>query len=355
MGLVGRLDMVELASGVDALYLSGRAAIPPTLFEAVAQLQEEARNCRSEVAWLIGAHEITVPPMGLGRYRFRFDHPNGVVGITESADLPALRIQPRARFLHAVGPERAVDWFRTLLEPVVGEVALKVSRIDLFTDTQGWELKAEDRSRFVSRSRATATYEDGGELSGFVFGKRKSGTASARIYDKSMEIEKTGHDWWKTKWGGAYQPEARVLRVEFEAGRSLLRAFGLATPESVLAEVGAMWGYLTDEWLSFRDRATDTTKSRWPVATEWEMIRAASLRDGAIGLERVYAGEAVGLMRRLKPLLRGCLSSAGALLNAHSLEETLAGVQRVIASDEAESGITFGSRIQGKRRALGLT
>ncbi len=122
----------------------------------------------------IGNRPVLVAPHSFGRYRFCLLHEHGRVGITPSGHLPAIRVQPRSQFLHSVGPLQAVEHFHELLESAVGPIRFTVARLDLYADFQGWKLTGDDRQLFVVRGRGRDTYEDGHELTGFVFGRRKT-------------------------------------------------------------------------------------------------------------------------------------------------------------------------------------
>lgn len=346
--------LTELASGVDAFYLSGVAALPELLVNDLTAARDEAREARVGIAFPMGEAIFQFQSGGLQRYAFRLEHPHGVIGLTASRSLPAVRVQPRASFIHAVGVKESLAWFTGLLETALGHVAWKASRVDLFMDSHGWDLAAQDRGRFVCRAGQLVTYEAQDALTGLRFGAGKSGAVMARIYDKTEEMRLKGTDWWPAKWGERYIPGERVLRVEFQVSRPLMREMGVSTPAQVLGQLPGIWGYLTDDWLTFRDVTDDATRSRWPVADEWRDVRNATLRDDALGLERVHAGEVAGSLRRILPGMRGYIASAGALLGARSLEETVGRVGRLLAEDEDRSGITFTSRLRDKRLSLGL-
>jgi hypothetical protein len=349
----GRL--VELTSGVDAFYLSGVGVLPVEFMADLTHARDEARATRQACVFSLGAEEFRVSGGGLQRYGFRLDHSRGVIAFSTSSSLPAVRVQPRASFLHAVGVVPGLAWFTKLVESVLGTVVWTASRVDLFMDSHGWDLRADDRERFVCRAGQRVTYEDSDLLTGLRFGSSKSGTVMARVYDKTAEIRIKGTDWWPAKWGDFYRPGERVLRVEFQVGRDLMREIGVSDPSEVLGELPSLWGYLTEEWLTYRNSTGDSTRSRWPIAYEWRDVQAATLRGDAIGLERVGAGQTVGSIRRLLPALRGYLSSAGALLGAQTLEDTLHGVNRLIADDAEKTDVSFASRIAAKHIALGLT
>lgn len=130
----------ELCSGVDALYLSGRAELSEALFEVLEERRTTAELAEEPVPLSLAGSEFFVEPRSFGKYRFRLVHPSGLVGVTASDHLPSLRVQPRAEFLHGVGPLAALDFFNDVGEYLAGgRVEWSLSRLDLFTDVQGWD------------------------------------------------------------------------------------------------------------------------------------------------------------------------------------------------------------------------
>lgn len=346
--------LTELTSGVDALYLSGRAALPSSLLNRLESAREEAIALDARPPFQFGALEMFIAPHSFGKYRYSLEHPFGRVGFTPSAKLPAIRVQQRSEFLHGVGTGAAMNFFRDLLESEIGPVMLSVSRVDLFADFQGWDLVGDDRGSFVCRSHETATYEADEHLNGLQFGKRSSGTVSARLYDKTVEMKTTGSDYWRTIWADRYDPDRPVLRVEFELGRTAIREFGLDDPESVLAATGSLWAYLTSKWLTFRVPTGDGTKSRWPVAPEWEAVSRASVVDGDYGVERMYAGKRRGKLNNLMPGLVGYLAAFGALTDCQDFDRLVPVLNVHLRQYAEESGTSFDWRIFAKRRELAL-
>ena len=291
MQLESTAKLVELASGIDALYLTGWAELSPLLCEQLYEGREAAKASGEAQPFLFGGTQFEVAPHGLRRYRYLLRHPScGLLGLSPSGNLPAVYIQPRAEFLHGVGALEAARWFENVVVDRCGAVELRVSRVDLHADFHGWDLEGNDRDRFVCRARARTTYEDDGRWTGFAFGLRKSGTFSARIYDKTEEIAHSRAGYWEDIWGSRYERGKAVVRVEFEIARGGLREFGLRTPEEVVEASGSLWVHLTGNWLSFRVPGIDATKSRWAVAPEWDEVRRARIADTAHGLERMLAG-----------------------------------------------------------------
>ena len=261
-------------------------------------------------------------------------------------------VQPLASFLHAVGPTEAIGWFRRILAAEFGHVDWTVSRVDIFSDWQGWDLSKHDLDRFSCRAQEETDHKVHGDLTGVGFGKRKTGTVSARIYDKTAEIAKKGTDWWPDVWGDAYRPGERVLRVEFEIGRSGLREFGQVSPSQVIGDAGALWASVTEDWLTFREPTGDKTRSRWPIAPEWRAIQQATIRGHAVGLDRVRSGRTSGSLRLLMPTLFGALTTFGAILEVYDLDTVLSWLHYYVRQYELDADKLFSDRAFGKRLLL---
>ncbi len=338
--------MVELASGVDAAYLSGRAELPAALFEVLEERRAAATEANSPVPLMLAGEEFGVEPRSFGRYRYRLVHRSGLVGVTPSDRLPALRVQPRAEFLHAVGPAEAFRFFERVGEGLAGgPVAWGLSRLDLFCDLQGWELVGDDRHRFVCRGQARVTHEEGEAFTGFEFGRRSSKTVCARIYDKSHQVESKGLDWWPRVWGDRYDESRPVLRVEFEIGRQGLGEYQVDTPWEGLAAAPRLWASVSSDWLTYRTRTADGTRARWPVAPAWAAVQTVSLRSDAVGMDRVRAGRRHGELRKLLPQLVGYLATTGAIVGTDDLASTLGAVRSLVADDEIRRHVPFEGRV----------
>jgi len=345
--------LTELASGVDALYLSGRAALPDSLLARLEATRTLANELGGSPPFQFGAFEMLMAPHSFHKHRYSLSHPYGRIGITPSLNLPAFVIQPRAELLHGVGPHATVQAFRNLIEAECGFVKFQVSRIDLFADFQGWELQGNDRNAFVCRATDVGLFEANGALTGLQFGKRSSGTVDARLYNKSIELQISGAEYWKEIWGDSYDPSRDVLRVEFEVLRGALREFQLDDPADVLDAVGSLWMYLTS-WLSFRTPTNDHTRSRWSIAPEWEAVRRALISGDALGLERTYRGKQRGELGKMMPALIGNLARFGALSDSRSEAEMLEVLADFLKRYAKESHVSMDHRIWQKKRSMEL-
>lgn len=348
------LTVRELASGVDALYLSGRSSIPEGLLERLESARTASQDLETGSPFQFGLLEMTMSPHGWGKYRYLLEYPHGRIGITQSTELPAFRIQPYAEFLHGEGPRGVVDWFQRLLEMECELVELTVSRLDLFADFQGWALNGNARNEFVCRAKSLHVFEDDGVFNGLTFGRRTSESITARLYDKSIQSAKVGSGYWPMIWGDAYDPSQSVLRVEFELHRAAIRQFNLGGPYETLNAVGALWAHLTTKWLSHRVPGEDETKSRWPFSKEWQCVQRARIAQGAHGVNRMFLGKRRGYVDNILPGLVGYLSSFGAYSGCNSLVEMLPYLEDQVRFYVERTGISLAERIETKRRKLGL-
>lgn len=352
----------EVASGVDAFYLSGSAERSQRLLSQLAEARRAAQ-CESEpVDFDLGGSGtlFRVAPGAFGKYQYRLEHPYGVVGITESSNLPALRIQPRADYLHAVGPEIAASWFMLEVSDGFGgldAVAWDVSRLDLFCDVQGWDVSAADRADFVCRASATTQHRKYDDLTGLTFGKR-GGRVYARIYDKTAEATgKASLGIWQDRWAqsAGYAPGSPVWRVEFELDRAMVRQLVNGAPDDVLAGRGGIWGYVADKWLTYRRAAEDSNRSRWPIAEEWKVVQRASMRGEALGLDRVQERVLTHKLSALAAPLRGYAASVGALMDSQTLADAVRACESQIDRLCHRDGKSFEDLMWSKRIEWGLT
>lgn len=291
-------------------------------------------------------------PRSFGRYPYLLQTEHGRVGVTDSLSLPALRIQPLAEHLHAVGPAASLALFERAVGEVTDDLRLTASRLDVFSDWHGLSLGADDRRRFVGRAKRLDTHEDSGELTGFEFGRRRTGTLTARIYDKTLDVELKGARWWHEVWGARYEPGRQVIRVEVEFGRKGLGQYGVDTASQALARAPDLWLTATTDWLSLHTPTADETRGRWPVDPAWLKVQRPSFAEHAVGLDRIKEGRGRGALRALMPGLVGYLAAFCALTGAAGLDDALADLRDEVGDYEIRSGVLFEQRVAAKATEL---
>ena len=340
---------VELTSGVDALYLSAQGVGPPSLFADLDAARSAAEAASLPIDTTVGGYPVKVQPRAWGKYRYCAVHELARIGFTPSENFPVVRFQPTAVALHALGPQGTILWAENLLDACGIVATLHVSRLDLHSDWQGVEFAADERRNFVTYSNRRSLYEVDDELSGRVFGKR-GGALRCRIYDKSREAHDKGHDWWPDVWGSAYDPERKVMRVEFEFSREGLKEFGVDARADALAKAPELWAYASCSWLSLRIPTDDDTRSRWPVDDRWKLIQSSSLAGGCAPAARIRAGEREGQLRTFRKLATGVLSSMAVPMGTVDLGDTLQAAEVELLLYEQVSGKSFRGRIFEKNQ-----
>jgi len=329
-GSAGSSGAWEVASGVDALYMSGHAQPPEQVFERLKVAREIAVESDEPVGIEFGHVDFNVEPHGFGRYKYCLRDAFGIIGVSPSEKLPTVRIQPKSEFLHRAGVEEVVKFYHRLLEREMGDVELTASRLDLYIDTQGWSPRIDERHKFVRRASGVSSYEENDEFTGLTFGKRSTGTVYARIYDKTIEINKKKDYFVEQVWGEKYEPALPVIRTEFQIGRAGLKAYGISTVDEALMCAPALWSGLTTDWLSLRQVSADSNRSRWPVAPEWLVVQDAALAGNAVGLKRMAVDHRNADLMSILPGLAGFVSSAAAITGIRTLPEALAECERLI-------------------------
>lgn len=347
--------LVELASGVDALYLSGKSQLPPELVDRLEAERDDAAQLGGAIDFELGGMTWRLAAHGRQKYRFVLSSDLGWFGLTASTTLPTVWVQPKAILLHALGPADAALAFTAPIEAVLGPIPWKVSRVDLQSDWQGMALHRDLSENFLGRANARNIYEGGDLCTGFTFGAGKGGGTFGRIYNKTVEIEAKGGDYWFDIWGERFDPAQPVHRVEFQWGRGSLRTMGLTSPADVLDAVGDLWRYSTAEWLTLRTKTADKTKSRWPIAPEWTSIQRSALSHKMLGIARLKDRDRKGALRLLMPFLTGCVSSAAVHLGTTDIADTLAALDLPLRDYQRVSGMPFASRVDNKRRTWGAT
>jgi hypothetical protein len=351
-GTPNGLGVVELASGVDALYLSGHGYLPKALLGSLEEHRLWADQISMSVPFDLGPFVFGLAPHGWGKYRYCLDHECGRIGFTSSSRLPSIRIQPRSEFLQARGPAGVVQHFDELLRPLVDTLGFSVARLDLFCDFEGLAFSVEDRPGFLCRGAVCTTYETDRACTGFAFGSRRTGRISARIYDKSAEMEAKGTDWWDAVWGERHGEGARVWRIEFEIGWAALSELELVRHDEVLAVVPSLWRYCTTEWLTLRTPSPDSNRSRWPLAPKWAVVQNASLVHGATELAFIRRRKRASTFRRLLPGLVGYLVTFAVVAGTKDIDDTVAVLATHLHEDQVDGRLTFAQRVQ-QRRAEG--
>lgn len=278
-----------LRTDIDSLYLSYGGELKPEvegLLEALKrQAQREDPLDRAEAIYRACDHRFEVKDKGKGRYPFVLQ--DGVFHLQlsrrQASALPMVYAQISSEVLTRTGAKYTEIALNNLVS-VIGNKPPQatVSRVDLCADfITDIDLEVIPRNAWINRATKRSSYEDRGRFSGLTFGM--GGSLSARLYDKTLEILRSGktylYDFWReTGWDG----KSSVWRLEFQYSRQILHEFGITSVADLLDRRAALWHYATTGWLRFViPSVTDNTKDRWPNHPLWDV-----LSDAAWGIER---------------------------------------------------------------------
>lgn len=284
-----------LRSGVDSLYLSFHGQLADSTETELDRLKVSAQSDkpveRSGSVLQILSHRFEVKPRGFRRFPFVLVDNWFHLSLSRSSaqSLPMAYVQVRSEPLSRAGVHQ-VDHLLDLVINQLGEKRKKlVSRIDLCIDFLVERHLSEISSlAWVKRSKKYNTHEVDNHFTGFSFGY--GGGLSARLYDKSKEIESSGKVWLYDLWAeNGWLGELPVWRLEFQFDRATLNDFGLSSVKEVRENLNQLWRYATTEWLRLVVPSdSDSRKSRWPVDPMWAALQKVQFGpDRQEGLWRV--------------------------------------------------------------------
>jgi hypothetical protein len=330
-----------------------RAGVWETLEDAKREAQEADEAVPFEFP--VTSQAFLLKPYGLRGYAYWLTSPDFELVLGQSKWFPAALVQLHAAYLHSVGPEWACHIACQLLRVEVFGAPPDVvtSRVDVYADTQGWNLGLADLQRFVCRGRGRRAFVEreqvfasGRRLTGFMWGRA---AIVARLYDKTAEIERRGTSWLPDLWAER-DTDRPVWRLEFQFRRDVLVEFGLRTVDEVLAGAQDLWRYGTTDWLTLRTPTEDARERRWPVDPLWREVQAVEIAPDICGVVRRRLVQATE--ERIVQGLQGYLTSWAALRGTRLLGVTLEAARPVVERYMASRGRTFEAEVRRKHARL---
>jgi len=289
-----------------------------------------------------------VQASGWGSYRYWLRCGNFDVFVGRGRSLPPLYARLASSFIHEVGPSSALAELKSFVELALQAqlVGALCSRVDIYTDFQGWVPRPHDYGRFVTRSRRNtshvAIHHDGRRFTGFTFGRDE---IVARLYDKSAELTHSGKDWMRAIWDDRLDPSKPVWRMEFQLRRAVLAQCSLQAPEDAVKRRQDLWTYAT-QWLSLRSPRPGTRRTRWPVANAWAQLSRAAIGapQSAVVRQRIRKHAESVLVRGLA----GYASSLAAVAGVTDLDVTMLVSRRRVGEYMDATGRDFRDLVMAK-------
>jgi hypothetical protein len=313
-----------LIAGIDTLEI-GYCISGYKLSQEVWKMLEEAKESAQSTLYNRGTvvkfmgYDFMVLRTGSGRYKFILTNEDLDIRIFMDARsgiyFPELRVRFKSQLLWRHGWENAVKKIDEWIRSWANVTEVKISRIDIMVDIMG-ELPTltPDLTEVVTRAkkkREFGTYEryaEGKKRSGYRLGE---GDLICRIYDKTLEILRSGKSWFEYLWSeNGWEKGEPVTRVEFQCRRKIIRMMKIETIEDLFSIVPDLWKYLTVEWLAIRIIKKDSHRTRWPATQFWRIVqfsvalfgqtkgvsRIKQLRAKSVNLENIARGYMLNLI-----------------------------------------------------------
>jgi len=283
--------------GVDSLYLSYPGELFPEVLDrlkalkALAQSQEPCLP--SQAQYLISSHIFEVKDKGAPLFPYVLEDGSFRIQLARpSKTVPMAYVKVSSGYLAYVGPAEAEKALYALLSEL-GTLndSANVSRIDLFVDFVTSENIEWERQAWVTRAASVNAYAVNEKFSGWTVGQ--GGDMSARLYNKILEIQKSGKEYLFELWRAVgWNPGEPVWRLEFQIKREILTQKGLPKLAQVLSSLNGLWSYATTEWLRLTlPSEDDQTRSRWPVHPLWGFLSSVDWDTNGGPLSRRFSPE----------------------------------------------------------------
>lgn len=279
--------------GVDSLYLSYCGELFPEVLDRLKVLktlaQSQEPGLPAQAQYLLGGHIFEVKDKGAPLFPYILEDGAFRIQLAKpSRTVPMAFVKVSSGYLAHVGAMVAEKALYALLAEL-GTItdAANVSRIDLFVDFVTSENIEWDRRAWVTRAASINSYSVNETFSGWAIGQ--GGDMSARLYNKILEIQKSGKDYLLDLWAAVgWYPGDPVWRLEFQIKREILAQKGLPKLAQTLSSLNGLWSYATTEWLRLTlPNEDDQTRSRWPIHPLWGFLSSVDWdTDGGALLKR---------------------------------------------------------------------
>ncbi len=283
------MSIYILGSGIDTLVLGFLvdSYLDVDDFKILSEAKEKAGERQfnkkgASATWF--CVDFTVYARGASGYEWILRNDDVKVCIARDARggsvMPEVYVTFSSQYLWTEGAEVAVRKFKHWLEQWAMIRDIKVSRCDLCVDLAMPFPVIDLKNEVVSRARGKVEYSDSFKFEHYVSGRRDtgykigSGSVSARIYDKTVEIIVSQKEWFRDYWlKHGWDGEIPVIRCEFQIRRKFLKEMGVNTFEELIERLPDIWRYCTHDWLRICHVGSETNQARWKCKEFWKVIQ----------------------------------------------------------------------------------
>jgi hypothetical protein len=276
-----------IRSGIDSLYLSYPGQLSSEAGIRLETLKKLAQSDNPKTAALAqfdaNGHlfEVSDRARGVFAYVLRDNWYQLSIASHKAGQLPLATAQISSELLTLQGSRAAESRLRSVVESL-GQIEgiANISRLDICVDfVTDYPLNLIRDEDWITRAKIIDRYTVNREFSGFMIGA--GGVLSARLYNKTLELEKSGKYFFEDVWKRfGWQPGETVWRLEFQFRRGILKELGITTFDQLDEALGSLWAYATQSWLRLTDPDSHLKKrADLPTHPLWEALRIADWLD----------------------------------------------------------------------------
>ncbi|WP_246314782.1 replication initiation factor domain-containing protein [Paenibacillus foliorum] len=291
------------------------------------KLKDFAQMMGIEQSVPLGDMLLTVHRNGQRFYAYKLSCKDFSIAFAESemkSNSPIF-VRFMSSYIWSYGHKKAYDHFMNWFKCFgVKPISNRLSRADICADTDQFQFIQNDVKGVVTRAKSKTEhfvneeYTNGRKFSGFTVGR--GNPMMARIYNKSLEIKKSGKTWFNDVWNeNDWNSKNEVWRVEFQLRREVLKELTIDNIEQLFKKIDELWVYLTVDWLTIRQPSSDNV-SRWKIKRKWKHIQKADLAYEPTPLIRESVKQ--GNLKQLLDQAAGLMMSVASISDHESITNT---------------------------------
>lgn len=291
------------------------------------KLKEYAQLTGAEQSISLGDMLLTVHRNGQKFYAYKLSCKDFSIAFADNemkSNSPVF-VRFMSSYIWSYGAQKALEHFMSWFECFgVKPIRNRLSRADICADTDQFSFIQNDVKGVITRAKSKTDhfvneeYTTGRKFSGFTIGR--GNPLLARVYDKTLEIKKSGKIWFYEIWNkNGWKDNKVVWRVEFQLRREVLKELSIDTLERLFENVDKLWSYLTVDWMTIRQPSKDNV-SRWKLKRKWKLIQLANLDYQPTSLIREVIK--TGNLKQLMDQAAGIMMSVASITDHDSIQDT---------------------------------
>jgi len=246
--IIKQVEMLKIiSSAIDTIELSIRINVRLEVISRVADAKRAAKDAGEKAELVLGGHRFLVPAHGAGMYLYLLNNKDFDIKISPSKMIPAVAVRIRSIYLHEVGAEHAariiLDFAKSIREEpeIEFDPYLRLKRLDICVDFQGWEPNLEDFHNFSCRAKKRGVYFEGDIPNYYRFGEKNM---LVRIYNKTEELKVSNKSWMNEVWqiSNEFDDQIPVWRLEVQLRRDALKSLMVLSIDDALKNLGGIFG-----------------------------------------------------------------------------------------------------------------